>query len=133
MDRMIFVNLPVADLDVSRRFYVGLGFAVNELFTDDQGVCIVVSDAVCLILLPSERFAEFAPSTVADPRRITQVLNALSADSRAEVDALVARALTHGGTEYRDAMEDGPGYARAVTDPDGHAWEFLYYDLAAVR
>ncbi|WP_136519634.1 MULTISPECIES: VOC family protein [Cellulomonas] len=127
---MIFVNLPVHDLPAARAFYEALGFPVNEMFSDEHVVSVVVSDTICVMLLDHERFAAFTPLPVADARTSTQVLNCLSAASRAEVDAFVERALAAGGTEFRAAQADGPMYGRSVADPDGHVWEILHMDLA---
>ncbi len=131
MDRMIFVNLPVADLRASRDFYTGLGFSVNEMFSDDQATAVVVSDTIVVMLLARERFADFARAPIADARATVQVLHALSADSREEVDTLFANALAHGGAQYRDTQAEDPMYERAVTDPDGHVWEFFHMDTSA--
>ena len=131
MDRMIFVNLPVLDLPAARAFYTGLGLRVNEMFSDEHVACVVVSDTICVMLLDHARFADFAPRPVADAHATTQVLLCLTAADRAEVDALAAAALAHGGTEARPAQDDGPTYARTVTDPDGHVWELLHTDPAA--
>lgn len=129
MHRMIFVNLPVSDLAAARAFYEGLGFPVNDMFSDEHVVSVVVSDTICVMLLDHDRFAAFTPLPVADARTSTQVLHCLSATSRAEVDDLVARALAAGGTEFRGVQEDGPMYGRSVADPDGHVWEILHMDL----
>ncbi|MFC8191965.1 VOC family protein [Cellulomonas sp. NPDC057328] len=126
---MIFVNLPVTDLASARAFYEGLGFGVNDMFSDEHVVSVVVSDTICVMLLDQERFAAFTPLPVSDARSSTQVLHCLSASSRAEVDDLVARALAAGGSEFRGVQEDGPMYGRAVADPDGHVWEILHMDL----
>lgn len=131
MQRMIFVNLPVRDLAAARAFYTGVGFAVNEMFSDERVVCVVVSDTICVLLLDHVRFAEFTPLPVADARTSTQVLNCLTAASRDEVDALASGALASGGSEFRAPQDDGSVYARAVADPDGHVWELLHIDLPA--
>ncbi len=132
MERMIFVNLPVADVSASREFYTGLGFSVNEMFSDAQVTSIVVSDAIVVMIMERDRFADFAEVPIADPRATVQVLNALSASSREEVDTLVGNAVAHGGSVYGKTQEDGPMYGRAVTDPDGHVWEFVHMDMSAV-
>jgi len=131
MDRMIFVNLPVEDVQASRAFYTGLGFSVNEMFSDDRTACIVVSDTIFVMVLEHERFADFVTTPIADARASTQVLNALSCSSRAEVDDLADRALANGGSQYRPTMDENGMYQRAVADPDGHVWELMYMDMAA--
>lgn len=128
MDRMIFVNLPVEDVAVSRRFYAGLGFPVDEVCSDDEVACVVVSPTILVMVLDRARFATFVSTEVADPRRTTQVLNGLSAASRDEVDELVARAVAHGGTALT-AVEDGPMYGRSFSDPDGHVWEAIHTEV----
>ncbi|GAA4848612.1 VOC family protein [Luteimicrobium xylanilyticum] len=129
MDRMIFVNLPVADLDVATRFYTDLGFRLDERFTDEHAASVVVSDTICVMLLVPAFFAQFTPSPVGDPRRSTQVVNCLSAASCEEVDALVRRAVAAGGAEYRPTQEEGGMYGRSFTDVDGHAWEVMAMEV----
>ncbi|MEE6274520.1 VOC family protein [Georgenia wangjunii] len=129
MDRMIFINLPVHDLAASRRFYTGLGFGINDMFSDDHCACVVVSETIFVMLLDHERFADFVTVPIADARAGAQVINCLSAETRAEVDGFVTAALAHGGAEYRELQEEGPMYGRSVTDPDGHVWEILYMEM----
>lgn len=129
MNRMIFVNLPVADVQASRTFYTGLGFTVNEMFSDEQVACIVVSDTIFVMLLEHARFADFLTgTTAADATTTTEVLNALSAESRQEVDDLVARAVANGG-KARTPITDGGMYGHSFTDPDGHVWEVFHMDM----
>ena len=129
MDRMIFVNLPVRDVRTSRDFYTALGFGVNEEFSDDQVACIVISDRIFVMLLEHERFRDFITTDIADARTTTQVLNALSASSRAEVDDLVARAVGAGGVA-RTPIEEGGMYGHSFADPDGHVWELIHMDMS---
>ncbi len=130
MDRMIFVNLPVADLSVARAFYTGLGFEANEQFSDSQCACIVISDTIFVMLLSRERFADFVTGPVSDPAAGTSVINCVSAASREEVDALVGAALRSGGKPWLDRLEEGPMYGGSFADPDGHVWEVLSMDQA---
>ncbi len=132
MNRMIFVNLPVADLAVSRAFYTGLGFAVNEMFSDDSAVSVVVSDTIVVMLLTRDRFGDFVTGPVGDPRTATTSINCISAESPSEVDAFVHLALTSGGGEWLPKMADGPMYGHSFTDPDGHVWEVLHMDLSSL-
>ena len=132
MNRMIFVNLPVSDLAASRAFYTGLGFSVNEMFSDDSAVSIVVSDTIVLMLLTRERFGDFVTGPVGDPRTATTSICCLSAGSPQEVDDLVSRALASGGGEWLPRMQEGPMYGHSFTDPDGHVWEVLHMDLGAI-
>ena len=131
--RMVFVNLPVTDVAASRAFYTALGFSVNEQFSDDSSVSVVVSDAISLQLLGRERFASFLPEgrRAGDPRQTT-AMYALSCDSREEVDQMVEKALGAGGGTWTPAQDHGFMYGTSFTDPDGNVWEAIWMDPAAI-
>ena len=123
MPKMIFVNLPVEDLTRSVAFYEAVGGTRNAQFSDDSGACMVFSDAIFVMLLTRAKFASFAPHPIADARATTQMLLAISADSRTEVDRVTEAALAAGGTEAGPTQDHGFMYGRSFADPDGHIWE----------
>jgi uncharacterized protein len=129
--RSLFVNLPVRDVAVSRDFFGKLGFAANEQFSDENTACIVVADNICVMLLSHDRFSDFVTDGVADTSRATEVLLAISAESREEVDRLADTALSSGGGEWKPAQDHGFMYGRSFTDPDGHVWETMWMDASA--
>ncbi len=132
MPQMIFVNLPITDLARSRAFYEGLGWTINEKFSDAGGACVVVSDTIYLMILTHEKFAGFATKPLASPATTTAVMTAFSADSRAAVDAMAEAALKHGGAEDKPALDMGFMYGRTFQDPDGNVLEAFWMDPAAV-
>ena len=134
MPRMIFVNLPVADLGASRAFLEALG-AVNEpKFTDETAACMQLSDSIFVMLLTHAKFSQFTPRPIADAKAGSEVLLCLSSDSRESVDSTVARAVAAGGTADPAAKQDyGVMYGRSVADPDGHIWELMWMDPAAAE
>jgi predicted lactoylglutathione lyase len=129
----IFVNLPVTDLTKSMDFFKSLGFAFNPQFTDDKAGCMVVSDTIFVMLLRREYFATFTPKPVADARKSTEVLVALSCDSRKDVDDLVSKATTAGGSTYAEPKDHGFMYQHGFQDPDGHIWEIFWMDPATLQ
>ena len=131
MPSQIFVNLPVADLPRARQFYSGLGFTVNEQFSNEQGACIVISEHIYVMLLVRAYFQTFTHLPVAEPARATAVLNALSCDSRAEVQAYVDKALAAGGSTPNPPKDHGFMFQHGFADPDGHQWEVFHMDEAA--
>ena len=131
MSRMIFVNLPVQDLDRSVAFFRGLGFTFNEQFTDRNATCMEVSDQACVMLLVRPFFATFTTKDVADAAASTEAILAVSARSRAEVDTLVDRALALGGAVAKQPSDEGFMSGRSFYDPDGHAGEVMWMDPAA--
>lgn len=132
MTQMIFVNLPVTDLDRSKRFYEALGFTINPQFSDDTAACVVISDTIYLMILTRDRFRGFAPLPVAETTQTTAVLIALSRDSRAGVDAITEAAVTAGGHEPKPATDMGFMYTRTFLDPDGNVFEPMWMDPAAL-
>ncbi|KUM54886.1 VOC family protein [Rheinheimera sp. EpRS3] len=131
MSRMIFVNLPVKDLKASMAFYTALGFTNNPHFTDDTAACMVWSKAINVMLLTHDKWRQFTnrpiPATTS-----SEVMLALSCDSREAVDAM-NNAAKQGGTADINPVQDlGFMYSRALTDPDGHIWEPFWMDPAAV-
>ena len=131
MSKMIFVNLPVADLAAAKAFYEAIGATNNPQFTDDTAACMVFSDTIHVMLLTHEKFAQFTPKPIADAHRTSEVLICISADSRSDVDSITEAALAAGGREPRDKQDYGFMYSRSFEDPDGHIWEPMWMDLEA--
>lgn len=130
--RQIFVNLAVKDLDKTVDYFTQLGFTFNQDFTDESATCMIISDAASVMLLVESRFKDFAKKDLVDASRQTEVILALSADSRAEVDELADRALELGGQPANDPMDMGFMYGRSFYDLDGHFWEVMHMDPSAV-
>ncbi|MGQ4616855.1 VOC family protein [Nocardia sp. R7R-8] len=131
--KMIFINLPVADLPRSMAFYEALGWKVNHDFTDDNAACIVVDDNICLMLLTRDFFTTFSKRPVADTQAAINAAYALSLGSAEEVDSLTEAALAAGATEEvnedKRAQEAQVGmHGRTFIDPDGHQWEPFWMD-----
>lgn len=131
MHQQIFVNLPVADLPRSKAFFERLGLGFNPRFTNEQGACLELGENIYAMLLTREFFQTFTDKTIADARRSAEVLLALSCENRAEVDALVARAVAAGATTPRPPQDLGFMYSHAFDDLDGHTWELFYMDMTA--
>ncbi|MCE0534089.1 glyoxalase [Kineosporia rhizophila] len=131
--RMLFVNIPVADLGASKAFFAQLGFTFDPNFTDDTAACMKVSDQASFMLLTREKFATFAKRPLADPATHTQALFCFSVSSREEVDSVSQAALAAGGVEA-DGLEDyGFMCSRSFFDLDGHGWQIMWMDPAAAE
>jgi uncharacterized protein len=132
MPQMVFINLPVADLDRAKAFHEALGHSINPQFTDETASCVVISDTIYTMLLTHAKFAEFTSATIADAST-REVLISLTADSREDVDRLVAAALAAGGTEANPVVDMGFMYQGSFLDPDGHHWEIVWMDPSAIQ
>ena len=131
MSKLIFVNLPVADLPAAKAFYEAIGFTNNPMFTDDTAACMVLSDVIHVMLLTHDKFAQFTPKRIADAKETSEVLICVSADSREAVDEITEKALAAGGREPREKQDYGFMYGRSFEDPDGHIWEPMWMDMEA--
>ncbi|MGE0703295.1 MAG: VOC family protein, partial [Vicinamibacterales bacterium] len=106
-ERMLFVNLPVADLKKSMAFFSSLGFEYNPKFTDDKAACMVLSDKGYVMLLSDSFFKTFTRRPLCDTSKQTEGLFALSCESRAEVDEMARKAVAGGGAEAMPPSDHG--------------------------
>lgn len=133
MSKMIFINLPVADLKASMAFYEALGFRKNPQFSDETAACMVWSETIHAMLLTHEKWRTFTtrPIPAADS---SEVMLALSCESQEEVDKLNEAAAKHGGTADINPKQDlGFMYSRSIADLDGHVWEMGWMDSSVIQ
>jgi len=132
MAKMIFVNLPVADLNASMAFYKSIGFVNNPHFTDDTAACMVWSEAINVMLLTHSKWRTFTSRPI-PPTTSSEVMLALSCCSRESVNSMNEAAAANGGTaDINPAQDYGFMYNRGFADPDGHIWEAMWMDPAAI-
>lgn len=133
MSKMIFVNLPVSDLNASMAFYEALGFENNPQFTDETATCMVWSEAIHVMLLTHDKWRTFTSRPI-PPTDSSEVMLALSCDNREAVDKLNEVAAKHGGTADVNPKQDLDFmYNRNLADPDGHVWEMMWMDPSAMQ
>lgn len=131
MSKLIFVNLPVADLPRAKAFYEAIGARNDPRFTDETAACMVFSDTIHVMLLTHDKYKQFTAKEIADTRKTSAVMLAVSEDSRDGVDVTLGKALKAGATEPRDKQDYGFMYNRSFEDLDGHTWEIVWMDLEA--
>lgn len=131
--RMLFVNLPVADLARSKAFFAELGFSYHPGFTDDNAACMLVGEQASVMLLTRETFAQVSHLPIGDPSTHALALFCFGVSSRDEVDSVAAAALAAGATEADGAEDHGFMYARSFFDLDGHGWQVMWMDPAAAQ
>ncbi|MCX3058863.1 VOC family protein [Streptomyces beihaiensis] len=131
--QMIFPNLAVSDLEAAKKFFTDLGYSINPQFSDDTAASVVISEHIVIMLLTKEKYASFTKKTIVDSRTDSEVMLALNAESREKVDELVEKAIAAGGSETGEKQDHGFMYGRAFDDLDGHTFEVLWMDPAAVQ
>ena len=131
--KQIFVNLPVKDLNKTIQFFTKLGFKFNPKFTDKNAACMIIGKNIFAMLLVERFFKTFIPKKkISNAKKNTEVLNALSVESRKKVDQIIIKAIKADGEEYRKAQDYGWMYGRAFEDINGHLWEIFYMDEKAM-
>ena len=129
----IFINLPVADLEASKTFFGKLGFNFNPQFTDETAAAMVIDENIFSMLLTHEKFKQFTPKAIVDAKTSSEVLIAISRDSREAVGELFDKAIAAGGTEVRPGDDYGFMVSKAFADLDGHIWEVMWMDPSYVQ
>ncbi len=124
---MLFPNLAIKDLKKTMDFFSALGFTFNLKFTDDKAACLKINDQAYVMLLTEPFFQSFYKRPLVDAAKSNEVLLAVSLENKAKVDEVADKALLMGAAEARS--EDlGFMYTRAISDLDGHIWEFFWMD-----
>jgi predicted lactoylglutathione lyase len=133
MPRKLYINLPVKDLARSTEFFTKLGFSFNPMFSTESMGCLVINDDGYVLLHVESQFATFTDKQIADTTKSAEAIVTLSADGREEVDTLIDNAIAAGGRSPRDPDDQGAMYQRAFEDLDGHLWEAVFVDMAAMQ
>lgn len=130
---MTFINLPVKDLQKTMDFFTHIGFSFNPQFTDDKAASMVINDNTFAHFLIESFFKGFTPNAISDAKKSTEVLIALSAESKEQVDEIVNKAIEGGGSPASDKQDHGFMYQWSFQDLDGHIWEVAYMDPVAFQ
>jgi uncharacterized protein len=130
MSRSMYVNLPVKDLQRSIAFFTALGFKFNPQFTDENATCMIVGQDCFVMLLVEPFFKGFIKKEISDAKKTTEVIIALTARDRQDVDNILKIATTEGGKAAGETLDHGWMYNRSFEDLDGHLWEVVFMDMA---
>jgi predicted lactoylglutathione lyase len=126
MQRQIYVNLPVKNIERTRAFFSALGFEFNPQFSNENAVSVVIEENIVAMMLQEEFFKGFIKKPISDATQSTEVLLCLSCRSEKEVDDLVRKALAAGGKAPMPPQDHGFMYGHGFEDLDGHQWELVY-------
>ena len=134
MTKMIFINLPVRDLQAATNFYLAIGGTLNPQFSNDQASSIMFSDSIGVMLLTHQHYGQFTTRQIGDARRDSQMLIALTAGSKDEVNTTIEKGVAAGGRADPNPAQDlGFMFNRHIEDPDGNVWEFLWMNPYAMQ
>ncbi|MCI3935738.1 VOC family protein [Chryseobacterium aahli] len=128
----IYVNLPIKDVQKTREFWAKLGFSINEQFSDEKAICVIMkADHIYTMFLTEEFFQTFTDRPVAKGET-TQTLIAIGVNGREEVDQMVKIAIDNGGSTYSEPQDHGWMYQSAFSDLNGHQWEVMFADASQI-
>jgi predicted lactoylglutathione lyase len=85
------------------------------------------------MLLVEKFFKTFTKKEICNTSKDTEVIVALSVESREKVDQMINKALESGGKESREPQDHGWMYGRSFEDINKHLWEIIYIDESAVK
>ncbi len=130
MEKQLFVNLAVLDVEKSMKWYQSIGFENNPQFSDESAKCMVWSEHIYVMLLSHEKFQSFTSKPITDTKSSIAGLFSLSLGSIEAVDAMMLAGLNSGGFEPNEARDYGFMYQRTLEDFDGHTWEIFFMDMS---
>ena len=133
MAAQIFVNLPVKDLNKTVEFFTKLGFKFNPQFTNQNATCMIIGENIFAMLLVEKFFRTFIKKEICDAKKSTEVLLAITAESRKKVDEMTSNAVKAGGKESRELQDHGWMYGRAFEDINGHIWEVFWMNPSKIQ
>ena len=132
MNRQIFINLAVKDLQKSMDFYTAVGFTNNPQFSDDTAKCMVWSESIFVMLLTQEKFSSFTAKPIADTKNNVAGLFSLSVGSVEEINEIMESGMESGGAEPTEMRDYGFMKQRTLEDFDGHTWEIFFMDMSKI-
>jgi predicted lactoylglutathione lyase len=94
---------------------------------------MIVGDDIFVMLLVEKFFKTFTKNEICDTSKNTEVIVALSVESREKVDQVINKAIESGGRESREPQDHGWMYGRSFGDTDGHLWEIISMDKSGVK
>jgi predicted lactoylglutathione lyase len=125
----VFISMTTDDVTAARKFYKKLGFDINEAFSNDQNIFIIIAENVQLILGRKEFFKQLGEKRkFTDTATSTEASVAISVHTREEVDEVHDKAIEAGGKSFGDPVEEKEIglYARSFFDLDGHKIDINY-------
>jgi len=132
METKIFLNLAVKDLNKSILFFTELGFSFDPKFTNDKGTCLIIGKNINVMLLAEEFFKTFTPKQICNTTTSSEMIAAISFESREKVDEIMTAVVKAGGKEHEEPKDYGWMYQRVFFDLDGHHWEVFHMDESQI-
>lgn len=129
--KQVWLNLPVNDLEKSKKFFKEIGFKPNPMHENATtlGSFFIGEQNFVLMLFPAKDFAGFARTTVYSTKNGVEMMINFDGESKADVDAMAEKVRKAGGKIFSEPeWVDGWMYSLGFEDLDGHRWAMLYME-----
>lgn len=126
MEKQIYLNMAVKDLNKSKAFFSKLNFEFNAEFTNEAAACLVLGKNIYAMLLTEDLFKTFTTKDICDTKKCAEVLIGINAESRERVKEMVKIAAAAGGRNLNRPLDHGFMYQESFEDLDGHTWEIIH-------
>lgn len=135
MTKQIWLNLPVKNIEKSKKFFSSIGFSFNEEYCNDQSACMLVGEKNFVVMLFEESmFVSFVQNTLLASPMHAEMLISIDAESRHEVEELAKKVNDAGGKIFaKPAENQGWMYGCGFSDLDGHRWNILFMDYSKLK
>jgi uncharacterized protein len=121
----VFLNMPVTNVAQSREFFQKLGFTLNDQFSGEDNVCVVVNPSISLMLMNHDKFAGFIDKNVA-ARNTSEMILSFQCESAEEVRRLAEKAFMLGARKINESEDSDFMFSWAFEDLDGHLWDLFW-------
>lgn len=125
MMKMMFLNLPIANLQRSVEFFTALGFTFNPQFTDHETTCMIINENTFVMLVENQKFASFVNKPIAD-NAVTEAIFGFACDSADQVRQLAEKAFEMGARKVNEPEDIGFMFSWGFEDLDGHLWDLFW-------
>ena len=132
MTKQIWLNLPVKNIEESKKFFSIIGFSFNEEYSNEHSACMLVGDKNFVVMLFEESlFGSIIQNKITDTQTHSEMLISINAESRQEVEDLAQKVNDAGGVVFaKPAEKQGWMYGCGFSDLDGHRWNVLFMDYS---
>jgi predicted lactoylglutathione lyase len=132
MMKMMFLNLPIANLQRSVEFFSGLGFTFNPQFTDHETTCMIINDNTFVMLVENQKFEQFVNKPIAD-NAVTEAIFGFACESADEVREVCEKAFALGARRVNEPEDIGFMFSWGFEDLDGHLWDLFWMNPEHVQ
>lgn len=125
-----YINFAIKDVERTKKFWQALGFSFNEEMTNERAVTVVLKEGQLYAMFITEDFFKTLTEKPLPVPGTSQVVVALSCNSREEIDEVIRLALENGASQHEEPQDYGWMYQNSFWDINGFGWNLTYVDFS---